>query len=187
MGENIEMTGTQINQTDRIQADIRHTEAQISQTVHTLEERLSPSNLKRQAVQKARHSLLVGAARVMEFVERKPVPTALAGAGIILLMVLKSRRHARAESRGTGKEIAGAAAKGFLSGMAKNTRKKSVRPGTTIVWRSLASALGATLSTLWYRRKHERPVTETGIVSDLPRAGAYPVGTPFLEHIPASK
>ena len=174
MGENIEMTGSEQNPKERMQEEIRHTESDIRETVHTIENRLSPANLKRQAMRKVKYYFFRGMADAIGFVQRKPVETALAGTGALLL--LARRKNPRSKARtATRMELAGTAAKAFVSGAAGKRSKDAPRSGKRIIWRGLATALGAAASTAWSQRKQaaqRSPVVATEY--EMPRAGAYP-------------
>jgi hypothetical protein len=186
MGENTEMTGKDQNPTERMQQDIRHTEEEIRKTVHTIEDRLSPSNLKRQAMRKAKHYLFKGIADSIGFVQRKPMQTALAGTGALLL--LARRKNPRSKQRtATRMEIAGTAAKAFVSGATGRKSKDASKSGKRIIWRGIATVLGAAASTLWAQRKQEprRPAVMASPDYELPRAGGYPgINRDLLEHSP---
>lgn len=184
MGENTEMTGKEHTPTERMQEEIRHTEAEIRKTVHTIEGRLSPANLKREALRKSKHYIFKGIAEAIGFVQRKPVQTALAGTGAILLLARGMKKPRSRERTATRMELAGTAAKAFVSGAAGRMSKDSSRSGKRIIWRGIATALGAAASTLWYRRKETpRPAASVGHEYEIPRAGAYPgLSSNVLEH-----
>lgn len=182
MDQNTEMTGG--NPTERMQEEIRHTEDEIRRTVHTIEDRLSPSNLKRQAVRKAKHYFFKGLADAITFVQHRPLQTAMAGTGALLLLTRKKRPRSK-QRTATRMELAGTAAKAFLSGASGRESKDVPRTGKRIIWRGIATVLGAAASTMWAQRKKE-PVQMTATPSyEIPRAGGYPgIDRDLIEHAP---
>jgi len=96
MGE-IRTQGSEINpakpHAEVLQENIRHTEAEISDTLHQIEARFKPSYLKREAKERLRHYSLVGLIKTIDAVKARPVPIALGtGAAIYLLRKLSRRR-----------------------------------------------------------------------------------------------
>lgn len=181
MGENTEVTGQ--DPLDRIHRDIRHTEADISKTVHSIEQKLSPANLKRQAVRKAQNYVWKSVASVLDLVQRRPLQAALVGTGALFMMLRRKRPRSRAKTA-AGMELAGTAAKAFVSGVVGKASKEASHSGKSVIWKGLATALGAAAGTIWYRRKSPQSLKMAGQGTEQPRAGAYPgLSTPHIEPI----
>ncbi|MBU5636257.1 DUF3618 domain-containing protein [Geomonas sp. Red69] len=88
MGENVKVDE---QSPERIREQIRHTESDITHTVQTLEQRLSPRYLKRQGMRKAKLFAWQGIAKALDLAQRTSVQVSLVGGGA-LLMLLGSRR-----------------------------------------------------------------------------------------------
>jgi len=72
-----------------VRADIEQTRAELGETVDAIQERLSPQRLKEQA--KARASSAASGTELLETIRQNPVPVAIAG-GVIGLMLLRRLR-----------------------------------------------------------------------------------------------
>ncbi len=70
-------------------ADIEQTRAELGETIDAIQERLSPQRLKEQA--KARASSAASGTELLETIRQNPVPVAIAG-GVIALMLLRRLR-----------------------------------------------------------------------------------------------
>jgi hypothetical protein len=77
---------------DQLREQIRHTESDITETVHTLEQRMSPGHLRRKATRKAKIMAWQGAATFLAYAQRTPVQVSLLGVAA-LLAGLGKRRH----------------------------------------------------------------------------------------------
>lgn len=122
MGENVK-TDEKRTEADRLREQIRHTESDITETVHTLELRLSPSHLRQRGVRHAKRLAWEGTAKLLDLTQRSSVQ-ALVGAGAAgaLWMMLRNKK--------TGAKVAA---------------KKAVEPATQQA--TAAKAAGA--SALW--------------------------------------
>ncbi|WP_224981610.1 DUF3618 domain-containing protein [Geomonas agri] len=100
MGENVKVDE---QSPERIREQIRHTESDITQTVQSLEQRLSPQYLKRRGVRKAKLFAWQGIAKALELAERTSVQASLVG-GSVLLMLLGNRRVRHRMKIATGRK-----------------------------------------------------------------------------------
>lgn len=93
MGEITEITEQQ-STADRLREQIRHTESDITETVQTLEHRLSPSELRQRGARKAKYLAWHNTAKILEFAQKSSVQVALVGASALLLLLGKREvRH----------------------------------------------------------------------------------------------
>lgn len=129
MGENVKSVEKQ-SEADRLRAEIRHTESDITETVHTLEYRLSPSYLRQRAVRKAKFFAWRGTAKVLDAAQRTSVQAmVLGGAGAAgALWMLFSNRKVRRKM--TGKPAAPEAGTAAMAA------------GASALWLLLRKALG---------------------------------------------
>ncbi|MBU5614744.1 DUF3618 domain-containing protein [Geomonas azotofigens] len=88
MGENVKIDE---QSPERIREQIRHTESDITQTVQSLEQRLSPRYLKRRGLRKAELFAWQTIAKALDMAQRTSVQASLVG-GSALLMLLGNRR-----------------------------------------------------------------------------------------------
>ncbi|WP_085812100.1 DUF3618 domain-containing protein [Geoanaerobacter pelophilus] len=114
MGENIKIN--EQSSADKLREQIRHTESDITETVQSIEQRLSPANLRRQGVRKAKAVAWRGAARVMELMQQRPLQLSLLGAttaatAAVVVLRRSSRRHKEEQVKHAAMESAGSAAK----------------------------------------------------------------------------
>lgn len=93
MGENVKVA--EQTSADRLREQIRHTEGDITETVHTLEERLSPRYLRRKGVRNAKRLAWQGTARFLELAQRTSVQLSVLGAGAGAVWMLLSKKSAR--------------------------------------------------------------------------------------------
>lgn len=135
-----EMNPAKPEPTEEIQEEIRQTESEISHTLSTIEERLSPKHLKQEMKSKLKHYTLAGVVKVTEACKRKPIPAALIGVGALVFLVrrLTTGRH-RKRSLATG------AAK-VVEAMPEQLKKRPVK--TTKNYVTLARVVVAVASTL---------------------------------------
>jgi len=96
--------------TDEIRKDIHHTEFEISETLHSIEEKISPENLKRKAMERIRAAVTSGRETTRTFMKEKPaVPAAAAGLAVLLAAFTARKRKKTAmpvKTGGTGKSVA---------------------------------------------------------------------------------
>ncbi|MBJ6802696.1 DUF3618 domain-containing protein [Geomonas propionica] len=100
MGENVKVNE---QSPERIREQIRHTESDITQTVQSLEQRLSPQYLKRQGLRKAKLFAWQTVAKALQLAERTSVQASLVG-GSSLLMLLGNRRVRDRVKHATGRK-----------------------------------------------------------------------------------
>src|SRR5690242_5603252 len=75
-----------------MQEEIRHTEAEITDTLQSIEAKFAPKRLKEQAKTKLVNGTVNGVVHLGYAIKRKPVPSAALGAGLLWLMRRRSRR-----------------------------------------------------------------------------------------------
>ena len=111
MGENIKIN--EQSSADKLREQIRHTESDITETVQSIEQRLSPTHLRRQGVRKAKGFAWRGAAKVLELLQQRPLQLSLLGATTAAVLVMKrsSRKHKTEQAKQEAMESAGSAAK----------------------------------------------------------------------------
>ena len=111
MGENTK-TNEQQSTAYRLREQIRHTEGDITETVHTLEQRLSPGNLRRRGVRKAEGLAWQGTAKLLDLAQRRSVQVSLLGAGALwMLLGNKKVRNKMIAAKKPAKPEAGTAVK----------------------------------------------------------------------------
>lgn len=120
MGENTKVD-EQRSSAERIREQIRHTESDITQTVHTIEERLSPRYLKRRGLRKAKLYAWQGVAKMLDLAQRTSVQASLIGGSAVLMLLGNRRVRTKVTARVSRKPIvevhpAGAAAKAVGAG-----------------------------------------------------------------------
>lgn len=109
MGENIKIN--EQSSADKLREQIRHTESDITETVQTLEQRLSPSHLRREGVRKAKGLAWRGVARVMELVQQRPLQLSLLGAtAAVVIMRRSTKEHNKEQAKKVAVESTGSAA-----------------------------------------------------------------------------
>ena len=164
MDENITLTEQQ-SAASRLRQEIRHTERDITDTVHTIELRLSPASLGRQGVRKATSLAWQGTSKLLEYLQRSSVQMSLLGTSALFMLLKKQAiRNGAHATKATvsgkpavsGLALAATAARAFLSGARRSAKSGSTRPGKKAEWNGLASAVGAALGTYWYRLKKSR-------------------------------
>jgi hypothetical protein len=94
MGENVKVDEKQ-STAGRLREEIRHTEGDITDTVLTLEHRLSPRYLRQQGVRKVKHLAWEGTAKALDLAQRTPVQAMVLGSAGALLMLLTNRKAHR--------------------------------------------------------------------------------------------
>jgi hypothetical protein len=100
MGENIKIKEQQ-SSADALREQIRHTESDISATVQTLEQRLSPRHLGQRSVRNAKRLAWQGSARLLDLAQKSSVQasllagSALLGGGALWLLTRSSQLTGR--------------------------------------------------------------------------------------------
>ncbi|HBG05286.1 MAG: hypothetical protein A2075_20775 [Geobacteraceae bacterium GWC2_58_44] len=94
MGEIIKINEQQ-STADRLREQIRHTESDITETVQSLEQRLSPRYLRQRGSRKAKRLAWQGTAKLLEFAQRRSVQASVLGAGALLMLI--SNRKVRSK------------------------------------------------------------------------------------------
>ncbi|QWV92142.1 DUF3618 domain-containing protein [Geomonas oryzisoli] len=102
MGENVKVDE---QSPERIREQIRHTESDITHTVHSLEERLSPRYLKRQGLRKAKLFAWQGIAKALDLAQRTTVQASLVGGSALLMLLGNSRVRERMNIRPGRKHV----------------------------------------------------------------------------------
>ena len=97
-----EMNPAKPDATERIQEDIRNTEADITATLHEIEGRFRPAHIKAEVKQKVRQYSLTTLVKVTDAIRSKPVPAALVGAGVAIFLIRKMTRRKGAKGRMAG-------------------------------------------------------------------------------------
>lgn len=108
MGENIKIN--EQSSADKLREQIRHTESDITETVQTLEQRLSPSHLSREGVRKAKGLAWRGVAKMMELVQQRPLQLSLLGATAAVVIMRRSSKEHKKEQEKVAVESTGSAA-----------------------------------------------------------------------------
>ena len=85
MGENIKINEQQ-SAAYRLREQIRHTESDITETVQTLEEKLSPRYLRQRGARNAKRLAWEGTAKLLDLAQRTTVQASLVGAGALLML-----------------------------------------------------------------------------------------------------
>lgn len=182
MGENVKVReGTSA---DEIREQIRHTEGDITKTVYRLEERFTPSYVKRRGVKRAKQFAWQGIAKALELVQRTSVQAMLVGGSAALIVFgnrrLRERIAAKAGAKkghpirtgalllllrglGTARKaergwlgMAVTAAKAFISGKRASGKRGTSAEGRKLAWRGLATSIGAALGSFRYSHKLRR-------------------------------
>jgi hypothetical protein len=112
--------------TDSMQREIRRTEAEISDTLHSIEAKLAPDRLKRQVKGKLLQGSATAVVRAGYAIKRRPLPSAAIGAGVVWLLKRRSRkRHAALPLAAAGRGPDYSAA--LVQAMPKELRKNPVK------------------------------------------------------------
>lgn len=135
MGEN---TKVKESTADALREQIRHTEGHITETVHDLEERLSPRFLRQRGARQAKRLAWQATAKLLEFAQRPSVQASLVGGGALWMLIRNrkvrgklpvSKTAAAPERRHTGSaaKAAGATALWLLSRKGKAVNERPAR------------------------------------------------------------
>ena len=178
MGENTKVI-EQHSEADKLREQIRHTESDITETVGSLEHKLSPGYLKQQGARKVKLYAWQGAARFLEVAQKRSVQMSLLGASA-LLMILGTRKGHRAARRPavTGFDAAGSAAKALGSGaLWMLTRKRTAKePGEKPAISGMALAATLAKAFLGGARRTEKSGTTRPVRKDAWRGLATAIG-----------
>ncbi len=161
------------NHTDRIRQEIRFTEAEITDTLQTIEKRFAPAHIKAEAKVKMKEYSLMGFYKVTDAIRKKPVPAALIGAGALYLIFRKKKKPAHA-----GKyELPGSAMRELLPKKARKDPVKEVKHYINMF--RMAIAVGTAARAVYLQAKAAqkeapKPHRAGGPVIEAPRAGAFP-------------
>lgn len=169
MGKSADETGPVTpNQTDRIREEIRSTEAEITDTLQTIEQRFTPTHIKAEAKVKLREYTLTGLVKVTEAVRKKPVPAALIGVGALWLLFRKKKKHHHQA------EVPGAMLMEALPRKVKKNPVKTMKHYFALL--RIAVAAGTAARAVYLQSKARKPHTvPRGVtVTEVPRAGAFP-------------
>ncbi|WP_243373657.1 hypothetical protein [Geotalea sp. SG265] len=169
MGKSTDETGPVTpHPTDRIRNEIRSTEAGITETLQTIEQRFTPSHIKAEAKVKLREYSLTGLVKVTETVRKKPVPAALIGVGALWLLFRKKKKHRNKA------ELPGAALMEALPRKVKKDPVKTMKHYFSLL--RIAIAAGTAARAVYLQSKSQRGPAAPGraTVTEVPRAGAFP-------------
>lgn len=170
MGKSADETGQVTpNQTDRIRSEIRSTEAEITDTLQTIEQRFAPSHIKAEAKTKLKEYSMTGLVKVTETVQKKPVPVALIGVAALWLLFRKKKKR-RHEA-----ELPGAALMEAMPRKIKKDPVKTLKHYFAIIRIAIAAGTAARAIYLQSKSAPRHPAGARPIrVADVPRAGAFP-------------
>jgi hypothetical protein len=168
MGEN---TNERQSSAEALREQIRHTESDITETVQSLEERLSPRYLRQQGARKAKRLLWQGTAQLLALAQHTAVQASLVG-GSVLWLILRNRpaRHGVPQAKPATKEThrAASAAKaagatGGLWMLFKKARERELVPAIHPPLSGLALAATAAKAFLTgARSSKKRGTTQPG-------------------------
>jgi ElaB/YqjD/DUF883 family membrane-anchored ribosome-binding protein len=82
----------EVDEVQASRAEIERTQADMSETVDAIQERLSPQNIKEQAKEQAKDTAKGAGSTIMETIRENPMPAALTGIGLGWLFVSARRR-----------------------------------------------------------------------------------------------
>lgn len=162
------------NHTDKIREEIRSTEAEITDTLQSIEKRFAPAHIKAEAKIKVKEYSLMGFYKVTDTIRKKPVPAALIGAGVLYLIFRKKKpsRHDRYQ------QLPGAA---MMEVVPKKARKDPVKTVKYFInMFRMAVAVGTAARAVYLQAKAAQQETprrhrlRTVTVTEVPRAGAFP-------------
>jgi hypothetical protein len=160
MGQNIK-TNEQQSTAYRLRQEIRYTESDITETVQSLEQKLSPRYLKERGLRKAKHVAWEGTAKLLGLAQRPAVQASLVGVTALwMLMKNEKVRHKIAPKKPAARELSqsGTAAKALgATALWLLTRKsKAGKPGVSAGVSGMALAATAAKAFLGGRRASER-------------------------------
>lgn len=173
MGKSADETGQVTpDHTDQIRQEIRSTEADISETLHTIEKRFAPAHIKAEAKVKLKEYSIIGLIKITDAIKKKPVPAALIGAGLLYFMFRKKTGRRKTDKQ----QLPGT---GVMEAMPKKIRKDPVKAlKHYITIGRMAIAAGTAARALYLQAKSARTTVAhskaTPIVTEVPRAGAFP-------------
>jgi hypothetical protein len=137
-----EVTGTSRPKSEELQMEIYRTEAEMSETLHSIEERLSPARLKEQATQTAVTWAARGANTVSETFSRHKSLFAVLGAGLIFLIGNSMRRSRKPEAKRQKRE------RQRLDAIAKAIAARTTpSPAAGMLSKGIAVAFGTAIGT----------------------------------------
>lgn len=166
MGENIKVTEQQ-SSADKLREQIRYTESDITETVQTLEHRLSPRYLGQRGARKAKLVAWRGTAKLLELAQRRSVQVSVVG--VSALLVLLGARKAQhkvvrkpviTEREATGNAIRALGASALWMLLRRRLARKSLKePEEKPAVTGLALAATAAKAFLSGARRSERSGT----------------------------
>lgn len=167
MGENIKMV-EQRSSADELREQIRHTEGDITETVETLEYRLSPGYLGRQGVRKAKMAAWQGTAKLLALAQKRSVQVSVVGATALLMLLgtrktqQKGGRQAFTEAETTGKALKALGASAFWMLVRKRLAQKRVHRGKAALPAMSMAAVAAKSFLGGARRNKKHGTAEPG-------------------------
>jgi hypothetical protein len=156
MGQNIK-THEQQSTADRLRQEIRYTESDITETVQSLEQRLSPRYLKERGLRKAKHFAWEGTAKLLGLAQRPAVQASVVGVTALWMLLSNEKvRHKIAPKKPAARELnqTGTAAKalGATALWLLSRKSKAEKAGVS----GMALAATAAQAFLGGRRASER-------------------------------
>lgn len=156
--------------TEKIREEIRSTEAEITDTLQTIEKRFAPSHIKAEAKVKIKEYSLTGLVKVTEAVQKKPGVAALIGLGALLLIFRKKKKKHYREA-----ELPGAALMEALPRKVKKDPVKTMKHYFALLRIAIAAGTAARAIYLQSKAGTRPPMRSRGVtVTEVPRAGAFP-------------
>jgi hypothetical protein len=138
-----EVTGSIRPKSEELQREIYRTEAEMSETLHSIEARLSPARLKEQAAQTAMTWAARGANTINDTYSKHKSLFAMLGAGLLLLIGNRLRKSRKPEVRRQKRE------QQRLEVIAKAIADRSTpSPAAGIFTKGLAVAFGTAIGTV---------------------------------------
>lgn len=168
-----EMNQAKPDATGRIQEDIRNTEADITATLHEIEGRFRPAHIKAEVKEKVRQYSVTTLVKVTDAIRSKPVPAALLGAGVAILIIRKMTKR----RKGSKVSAADLAAAGAMPKEVKRHPVETIKHYITLG--KMVIAVGSALSTYLLREKPARRAYAPRPPRDLhgmPGARVFPAG-----------
>src|SRR6266508_1855717 len=86
---------TMPDETEKIRQEIRHTEAEITDTLHSIEGKFTPTHLREEMRDKLRYYSITGVTKLTETVRRRPISAALVGAGALWFIIRRRRKRGK--------------------------------------------------------------------------------------------
>lgn len=146
-----------VPKSEELQREIYRTEAQMSETLHSIEEKLSPARIKEQAAQTAIQWAARGANRLSDTYTRHKSFFAVIGAGMLLIIGNKLRKSNKPEVIRQKRE------RKRLEVIAKTIAEHATpSPTVGMFSKGLAVVVGTAIGTLLSQSRDKHAVTISG-------------------------